>query len=94
MKKIIIYTSLSIVLMGCTHSDNKKEQDEIISQKKELIIKPPVTEDQLAIKKDPVCGMPAYKFLEDTTLFKDKIYGFCGKGCKEEFLKNPEKYSH
>ena len=40
-------------------------------------------------KKDPACGMPLTAGLEDTTRYKGKLYGFCSKECKEEFLKNP-----
>ena len=44
-------------------------------------------------KKDPACGMPLTAELEDTTRYKGKLYGFCSKECKEEFLKDPEGYS-
>jgi YHS domain-containing protein len=44
-------------------------------------------------KKDPACGMPLTAGLEDTTRYKGKLYGFCSKECKEEFLKNPAGYS-
>jgi YHS domain-containing protein len=92
MKKTII--SLSIILTACSASVNEKKQDELKTSIPKQGSKPSVSESQLAVKKDPVCGMPAFKFMEDTTLYHNKIYGFCGKGCKEEFLKNPEKYSH
>ena len=38
-------------------------------------------------KKDPACGMPLTAGLEDTTRYKGRLYGFCSKECKEEFLK-------
>jgi YHS domain-containing protein len=44
-------------------------------------------------KKDPACGMPLTAGLEDTSRYKGKLYGFCSKECKEEFLKNPDGYS-
>ncbi len=44
-------------------------------------------------KKDPACGMPLTAGLEDTTRYKGKLYGFCSKECKEEFLKNPDGYA-
>jgi YHS domain-containing protein len=44
-------------------------------------------------KKDPACGMPLTAGLEDTMRYKGRLYGFCSKECKEEFLKNPEGYS-
>jgi YHS domain-containing protein len=37
--------------------------------------------------------MPLTAGLEDTTRYKGKLYGFCSRECKEEFLKNPEGYS-
>jgi YHS domain-containing protein len=30
--------------------------------------------------------------VSDTTHYKGKLYGFCAKMCKDEFLKNPEMY--
>ena len=79
MRKIITYTCL-LAWIGCASPATDT--------------RPAISESQLASKKDPVCGMPAYKFLKDTTFFENKIYGFCGKGCKEAFFKNPKKYSH
>ncbi len=42
--------------------------------------------------KDPTCGMPLKYGLEDTLHYKGKLYGFCSKECKEEFLKDPVSY--
>lgn len=46
----------------------------------------------LAVKKDLVCGMPVSAGVKDTTLYKGKIYGFCAKECKDEFVKDPAHY--
>lgn len=45
-----------------------------------------------AVKKDLVCGMPLRAGLSDTVTYKNKLYGFCAPGCKEEFLKSPQEY--
>ena len=45
-----------------------------------------------ALKKDPTCGMPVSAGIEDTVTYKGKLYGFCSKECKEEFLKSPKAY--
>ncbi len=42
--------------------------------------------------KDPACGMPLKAGLEDTAQYKGKLYGFCSKECKAEFLKDPASY--
>jgi len=47
---------------------------------------------KLDTDKDPVCGMPVKNHLTDTTQYKGKVYGFCAKECKEEFLTNPESF--
>ena len=43
-------------------------------------------------KKDLVCGMPTSAGVSDTLHYKDKVYGFCSKECKDEFVKNPSAY--
>lgn len=43
--------------------------------------------------KDPVCGMTVKKAsAAATSEYNGKIYYFCSPGCKESFLKDPEKY--
>jgi YHS domain-containing protein len=46
-----------------------------------------------AYKRDPACGMPLKAGLEDTTTYKGKLYGFCSKECKDQFLKDPAGYT-
>ncbi len=43
-------------------------------------------------KKDLVCGMPISAGVSDTCMYKGKLYGFCAKECKEDFLKDPGSY--
>ena len=38
-------------------------------------------------KRDPTCGMPVKAGVVDTITVKGKLYGFCAKECKDEFLK-------
>lgn len=43
--------------------------------------------------KDFYCGKDVHKYgISDTLHYKGKIYGFCSKMCKEEFVKAPDKY--
>ncbi|MCC6723625.1 MAG: YHS domain-containing protein [Saprospiraceae bacterium] len=43
-------------------------------------------------KTDYVCGMDVQADWTDTCTYKGNTYAFCGASCKEEFLKDPEKY--
>lgn len=47
---------------------------------------------QFASNKDLVCGMPLSAGIEDTAVVNGKIYGFCSKECKDEFVKNKAAY--
>jgi YHS domain-containing protein len=42
------------------------------------------------LRKDPICGMMADDTKKDTVHYKNKVYAFCSKHCKEKFVKNPE----
>lgn len=43
--------------------------------------------------KDPVCRMTvSEEQAQHRSEYKGKTYYFCGKGCKERFEKEPEKY--
>ena len=41
---------------------------------------------QFASDKDASCGMPLSAGVEDTVHQNNKIYGFCSKECKDEFV--------
>ncbi|MBL7921168.1 MAG: YHS domain-containing protein [Bacteroidia bacterium] len=43
--------------------------------------------------KDPVCGMSVKKNLIDTLTYEHNLYGFCGTGCKDAFLKDPIQHN-
>lgn len=42
---------------------------------------------KFASKEDPTCGMPIAGGIADTATVDGKLYGFCAKECKDEFLK-------
>ncbi len=44
------------------------------------------------LRKDPICGMMADDTKKDTVHYKNKVYAFCSKHCKQEFVKDPETY--
>ena len=68
-----------------SHHRSKPINQNII---KEIII----DTNLLASKKDPVCYMPLLTVIADTCSYKGKLYGFCSKSCKEDFLRDPESF--
>lgn len=45
------------------------------------------------MEKDPVCNMDVdEEKAAATSVYKDKTYYFCARGCKEKFDKEPEKF--
>lgn len=47
---------------------------------------------KLAESTDLVCGMPLSLSPGDTTLFQERVHGFCSQTCKEKFLQQPAAY--
>lgn len=102
MKKIytIAVFSAAFIIASCGGSANKKTETGTgkTETMQEEMKKPSgapkinIKKEDLASQQDPVCGMPAFKFLKDTAVVNGKIYGFCGKGCKDEFAKNTKQY--
>lgn len=45
------------------------------------------------LRKDPICGMMADDTRKDTVHYKNNVYAFCSKYCKEEFVKNPAAHA-
>jgi len=88
----------SMALFACKSRQHEKPG--------ETIHKDPVTTArekfagiEFASKMDLACGMLLTAGIEDTALYKGKVYGFCSEDCKKDFLKTPEaflasKYRH
>lgn len=97
MKTLTIIASL-FILAGCTHSDKKNEQEDI---QLTTLMPPAMKQNNNYLKidsalltsfKDPVCNMKIKNRVVDTATYDHKLYGFCGKGCKVDFLKEPQAY--
>lgn len=99
MKKIIgIPFVVSILLVACNNntSENKTPATDTTKHDSHTMMPPPAEKKfagvAFANQQDYICGMPVTAGVEDTAVYKTKVYGFCSKECKEEFLKNPEQY--
>ncbi len=106
MRKSMISTSLFALVISaaaCNQSqkqttENRKQIPDSTSNSamytpsNDTVKKIAIREADLADKKDPVCGMPAFRYMKDTALFNNKIYAFCSDECKREFVKNPAEY--
>ena len=86
---IILSCAVILMLSSCDHLMKGETKSTAPVPKK--IIDIPLA--SFAMKIDPSCQMPLKKGeISDTTTYQGKLYGFCGTGCKEEFLKNPGQY--
>jgi YHS domain-containing protein len=89
MKNIIYLVFLFLAFSSCKKETVKEEV------KKTSFVKPsnPLNTLKYDNKVDFYCQMDIAKYgVSDTATYKGKLYGFCSKMCKEEFLKTPEKY--
>lgn len=97
LKFVIAFFATVVVLSACANQQSavdNKEQATISSM--DSSIENTATEQFKQVvfdaKKDLVCGMPTSAGVSDTLHYKDKVYGFCSKECKDEFVKNPSAY--
>ncbi len=93
-KKIIPALFTLLLLVACADKNEKKETAEPMHEHStsgatEKNLYKDVVFDS---KKDFACGMPVSAGVSDTAHYKDKVYGFCSKECKDEFVKNPAGY--
>jgi len=93
-KKLIIAVIASQLLLSCAGKNEQKEAAEPMHEHGTSA----VTEKNLYkdvvfdSKQDFACGMPISAGVSDTAHYKNKVYGFCSKECKDEFVKNPTNY--
>jgi hypothetical protein len=81
------------IQFSCTSNNQAKENTRVIGSVPAAdTVKPNrFANIQFASKFDTSCGMPLSAGLEDTLQYKDKIYGFCSKECKDAFISKLEK---
>lgn len=101
MKLYLLFALLVVtVLFACKNRDDAKAVETTHSDSTTVATpKQPFEGVAFASKMDLACGMLLTAGIQDTAHYKGKVYGFCSKECKDEFLKTPEaflasKYRH
>jgi YHS domain-containing protein len=92
MKKYSLLVAMAVSMMACQNKTDATATTETTTQEtKATTSATPVTAS--AKIKDPVCGMPmeGEHFTEFTTSGTDTTW-FCSPHCKDQYMKNPEKY--
>lgn len=95
--KLTLITAAVIAVSCSSNSSSKNASDSEASKQQQHNMPLPLPEKKFAgvifaNEKDYICGMPVTAGVDDTAHYKNKVYGFCAKECKDEFLKNPEAH--
>ncbi|MBL0355660.1 MAG: YHS domain-containing protein [Chitinophagaceae bacterium] len=90
--KLLPAIAITALLFSCGANEKKTETPAAAMQHHDstAVQKPDFTMVHFDLDKDLSCGMPVKAGVEDTAHYKGKVYGFCAKECKEDFLKDPE----
>lgn len=86
MKRIFVIASIAFCACNTSNNNNKEEQPSTMLPKRADTTTAKFAHLNFASKKDTICGMPLRLGIEDTLVLDGKIYGFCGVGCKDEFV--------
>lgn len=95
-KKITTAIMIALVHIGCSQSiKNEEDKSGLNEHENSMSSKSNPDFKNLVFdsEKDLICGMPLKAGISDTAIYKGKVFGFCAKECKEEFLKSPEAYT-
>lgn len=92
MKIIAALMPVLLVFMSCSRQPAEPEQKEAPTMHEQAEHQLHIPKQQLASDLDQVCGMSVAEGQADTMQYKGKVYGFCGKGCKESFAVNPASF--
>ncbi len=93
-KKMIAAILIAQTLISCADNKQKTEDAVTVVKKDTMQVIPEASFKDVVFdsKKDLVCGMPVTAGVSDTAHYEGKVYGFCAKECKEEFVKSPKQY--
>lgn len=97
LKNSVLVITVCITMVGCSTKEQEAEKTiESVTHMPPNMNKPnkyiTIDTSLLTTKIDVVCNMSVKKRIVDTMSYKGKLYAFCGKGCKEEFAKDPILY--
>lgn len=86
MKAILTVSFLALSIFSCSQQTPEVHKVNPSSKTHEK-------KQKLANTIDPICQMKVHASAKDTAFYKGKTYGFCNPYCKQEFKKNPKKYT-
>lgn len=97
MKKLGIVLSFVLLAAACNNASKDQEAKTEAAGHEghmhtEQAASPKFTAEMVDNQKDFACGMPVTAGISDTLHYEGKVYGFCSKECKAEFLKDPKGY--
>lgn len=91
MKKIFTLIACATILLACNNAATEEKTNADTTTHPNTTMDEPSSIDTtgltFASKDDPICGMPIKGGISDTATVDGKLYGFCAKECKDEFLK-------
>jgi len=90
MKHILTISVLAVfALISCGHNANEQPKTKEMKSDSAVAAKKDFSKIQFASKLDYSCFMPLTAGVGDTAIIDGKVYGFCSKECKDDFMKNP-----
>lgn len=95
MKKTMLYL-IATLLCSCgnTVQENTASADSSMHMAHDTAAHPDFSRVTFASRRDTTCRMPLSAGIADTAIVEGKVYGFCSKECKDEFVKTLSAKAH
>jgi YHS domain-containing protein len=96
----LLAMAAALLLASCAGNSNPQPKTEPVDEKAREAVQQKMQETKndaqkidvanikFAVDKDPTCEMPLSAGVSDTAVINGKVYGFCAKECKDEYLKS------
>lgn len=87
MRTMLVSIAVLITLSACNNSTEPAKTDTTQMQQAAAETKADFSNVEFASRIDTTCGMPIKAGVSDTLILNGKVYGFCAKECKDDFVK-------
>jgi YHS domain-containing protein len=87
MRIMLVGFAILVALSSCNNNTESTKTETTQMEQAAAESKADFSNVEFASRIDTTCGMPIKAGVSDTLVLDGKVYGFCAKECKDDFVK-------